>query len=319
MNPEASKGNRMLSIEELIFLCFLSGILLFVMVYIFRFRLLLTGLPRSARRAVSVLPLLAVLMPANGALEFDNALHPRSAAVYGIELCGFIVLALIVVNLIWLIRSAPKAQKKMIILALGAHPDDIELGCGAALLRYKVEGHETHGLVFSIGEGGLHDPKQQNNNPRKREAERGSRVMHLDSLTVLEFPDTKLSTMQADIRRAIEERTRQLHPDLIFTHNRHDLHRDHHAVYLATMEAARRVPTLLCYENPNTPTSFQPNFFIEVSLYLEHKIKALKCHASQHSSRPYMEEDLVNSLARVRGGQARLRAAEAFEAIRFTV
>ncbi|HEY4072911.1 MAG TPA: PIG-L deacetylase family protein [Herbaspirillum sp.] len=312
-------GNRMLSTGEFIFLCFLSVILLFVVFHIFRFRLLLTGLPRRTRRAVGALPLLAVLMPANGALEFNGALPPRSAAVYGLELSGFIVLALIIVNLIWLIRSAPKAQKKMIILALGAHPDDIELGCGAALLRYKVEGHETHGLVFSIGEGGLHDPKLKNSNPRKREAERGGRVMHLDSLTVLEFPDTKLSTRQEDIRRAIEESTRQLHPDLIFTHNRHDLHRDHHAVYLATMEAARRVPTLLCYENPNTPSSFQPNCFIEVSLYLEHKIKALKCHASQHTSRPYMEKDLVHSMARVRGGQARLRAAEAFEAIRFTV
>jgi LmbE family N-acetylglucosaminyl deacetylase len=309
----------MLSTGELIFLCFLSVILLFVVFYIFHFRLLLTGLPRRTRRAVGALPLLAVLMPANGALEFGSALQPRSAAVYGLELSGFIVLALIIVNLIWLIRSAPKAQRKMIILALGAHPDDIELGCGAALLRYKVEGHETHGLVFSIGEGGLHNPKLKNNNPRKKEAEKGGRVMHLDSLTVLGFPDTRLSTRQEDIRRAIEECTRRLHPDLIFTHNRHDLHRDHHAVYLATMEAARRVPTLLCYENPNTPASFQPNFYIEVSLYLEHKIKALKCHASQHTSRPYMEEDLVYSLARVRGGQARLRAAEAFEAIRFTV
>lgn len=116
----------------------------------------------------------------------------------------------------------------------------------------------------------------------------------------------------------IEECTRQLHPDLIFTHNRHDLHRDHRTVYQATMEAARRVPTVLCYENPNTPPSFQPNYFVEVSLYLEHKIKALKCHASQQISRPYMAEDLVHGLARVRGGQARLRAAEAFEAIRFT-
>jgi LmbE family N-acetylglucosaminyl deacetylase len=309
----------MLSAGELIFLSFLSVILIFVVFHIFRFRLLLTGLPRRARRAVSMLPMLAVLMPANGALEFSSAPQPRSAAVYGLELSGFIVLALIIVNLVWLIRSAPKAQKKLTILALGAHPDDIELGCGAALLRYKVEGHETHGLVFSIGEGGLHDPKLKNNNPRKGEAERGGRVMHLDSLTVMELPDTRLSTRHEDIIRAIEESTRQLHPDVIFTHNRHDLHRDHHAVYLATMEAARRVPTLLCYENPNTPSSFQPNFFIEVSLYLEHKIKALKCHASQHTSRPYMEEDLVHSLARVRGGQARLRAAEAFEAIRFTV
>lgn len=309
----------MLSVGELVFLCFLSGTLLFVVFHMFRFRVLLTGLPRPARRAVCVLPMLAVLMPANSAFQFSIAQSSRSAALYGLELSGFIILAFIIVNLVWLIRFSPKPKKKLIILALGAHPDDIELGCGATLLRYKLEGHETHGIVFSIGEGGLHGKDRHISNPRKGEAEKGGRVLYLDSLTVMEFPDTKLSTKQEDIKRVIEDCTRQLHPDLIFTHNRHDLHRDHHAVYLATIEAARRVPTLLCYENPNTPISFQPNCFFEVSMYLERKITALKCHASQHKSRPYMEEELVQSLARVRGGQARLRAAEAFEAIRFTV
>lgn len=309
----------MFSLQELIFLCFYSAILLLVAYQLFRFRRVLTGLPGPVRRAASVLPLLAVLLPANGALEFASVIPSGSAILYALELSGFIILAFVIFNLIWLIRCMPKPAKKLIILAVGAHPDDIELGCGAALLRYKVEGHETHGIVFSSGEGGVHDALRINVNPRKKEAEKGARVMKLDSLTILEFPDTKLGSRQDDIKRAIEEVSRQLHPDLVFTHNRHDLHCDHHAVFLATLEAARRVPTILCYENPNTPPNFQPNCFIDVSLYLDYKIKALKCHSSQTRSRPYLEEDVVHSLARVRGRQARLRAAEAFEAIRFTV
>ncbi len=309
----------MFSFEEPILLCFYSAILLLVAYQLFRFRLVLTGLPAPARRAISVLPLLAVLIPANGALEFTSVIHSGPTILYAVQLSSFIVLAFVIFNLIWLIRFMPKPQKKLIVLAIGAHPDDIELGCGAALLRYKVEGHETHGIIFSAGEGGVPDVLRGSGNPRKKEAEKGGRVMKLDSLTVHAFPDTKLVSRQDDIKRVIEEVTRQLHPDVVFTHNRHDLHCDHHTVFLATMEAARRVPTILCYENPNTPPGFQPNCYIDVSLYLEYKIKALKCHVSQTASRPYLEEDLVHSLATVRGGQARLRAAEAFEAVRFTV
>jgi LmbE family N-acetylglucosaminyl deacetylase len=309
----------MFSFQELIFLCFYSAILLLVAYQLFRFRLVLKGLPRPARRAASVLPLLAVLLPANGAFGFSNVIPSATAILCVLELSAFIVLAVVIFKLIWLIRCMPKSAKKLIILAIGAHPDDIELGCGAALLRYKMEGHETHGIVFSAGEGGVHNTLGIHDNPRKKEAEKGARVMQLDSLTIFAFPDTQLGSRQDDIKRVIEAVTRQLHPDLVFTHNRHDLHCDHHAVFLATLEAARRVPTILCYENPNTPPDFQPNCFIEVSLYLEYKIKALRCHASQTTSRPYLEEEVVHSLARVRGRQARLHAAEAFEAIRFTV
>lgn len=305
--------------QELILLCLYSSILLLVAYQLFRFRLVLTGLPAPARRAIGALPLLAVLLPANGALEFTSALHSSPAILNALQLGSVVVLAFVIFNLVWLIRFMPKPHKKLVVLAVGAHPDDIELGCGAALLRYKVEGHETHGIVFSAGEGGVHNILGINGNPRKKEAEKGGRVMKLDSLTVHAFPDTKLGSRQDDIKRVIEEVTRQLHPDVVFTHNRHDLHCDHHAVFLATMEAARRVPTILCYENPNTPPDFQPNCFIDVSLYLEYKVKALKCHSSQTTSRPYLEQDVVQSLARVRGAQSRLRAAEAFEAIRFTV
>jgi LmbE family N-acetylglucosaminyl deacetylase len=309
----------MFSFQEPVLLCIYSTILMLVAYQLFRFRLALTGLPAPARRAISALPLLAVLLPANGALEFTGGIHSGPAILYALQLSSFLLLAFVIFNLIWLIRFMPKSQKKLVVLAVGAHPDDIELGCGAALLRYKVEGHETHGIVFSAGEGGVHSVLGIAGNPRKKEAEKGGRVMKLDSLMVHEFPDTRLASRQDDIKRVIEEVTRQLHPDVVFTHNRHDLHCDHHAVFLATMEAARRVPTILCYENPNTPPDFQPNCYIDVSLYLEYKIKALKCHASQTASRPYLEEDVVHSLARVRGRQARLRAAEAFEAVRFTV
>jgi LmbE family N-acetylglucosaminyl deacetylase len=210
----------------------------------------------------------------------------------------------------------PVTQKRLTILAVGAHPDDIELGCGATLLRYREEGHETHGLVLSAGEGGLGGSVGPQDNPRVQEAQDSARIMGLKSITIHHFPDTLLATRQDDIKCVIEEVTRRCHPDVVFTHNRFDLHSDHRAVYEATLVAARRVPTMLCYENPNTPTTFQPNLFIDIAHYLEDKLRALKCHSSQSDTRPYMDGGVVGSWAKVRGQQARIHAAEAFETVR---
>lgn len=144
---------------------------------------------------------------------------------------------------------------------------------------------------------------------------RGARVMKLDSLAVLNFPDTQLKSRREDLKQAVEEAMRRLKPEVVLTHNRHDLHGDHRAVFAVTLEASRHVPNVLCYENPNTPPRFKPNFFVDVSRYLDAKIEALNCHATQRQ-KPYFSPHLVRSLARVRGNQGRVLFAEGFEAIR---
>lgn len=212
------------------------------------------------------------------------------------------------------LRARRKAtDRPRVVLAIGAHPDDIEFGCGAALRRYREAGYRTHGLILSCGEAGL--DRVAGEGTRVQEAKRGARVMKLESLTVLNFPDTQLQSRREDLKRAIEECMRLLSPDAVLTHNRHDLHGDHRTVFAATIEAGRHVPNVLCYENPNTPAHFKPNFFVDVSRYLDAKIAALNCHASQRR-KPYFSPHLVRSMARVRGNQGLVEFAEGFEAIR---
>lgn len=220
--------------------------------------------------------------------------------------------ALLTLTIFWRMRfERPPRQKT--ILAIGAHPDDIEFGCGATLLRLREEGAATYGLVLTGGERGhaVADKSQV----RTEEACSAARVMALCDIEVHNFPDTTLHEHKAEIRKVIEEALARWRPDIIFTHNGHDVHTDHHTVFDATREAARGAYTLLCYENPNTPPGFKPGYFFDVGNYLDDKIKALECHKTQ-MGKSYADSAVVRAMAGFRGTQARVPLAEGFEVMR---
>ncbi len=219
--------------------------------------------------------------------------------------------ALLTLVLVWRLRSE-RPQRKTTVLAIGAHPDDIEFGCGATMLRLREEGAVTYGLVLTGGEQG-HDRTESK--VRIDEACSGASVMALCDITVHNFPDTSLHEHKAEIRKAIEQALARWRPDIIFTHNGHDAHMDHHTVFDATREAARGACTILCYENPNTPPAFHPTYFFDVGKYIERKIDALACHRTQ-SGKSYAASGVVRAMAGFRGTQARVPLAEGFEVMR---
>ncbi|MEX5258456.1 PIG-L deacetylase family protein, partial [Kocuria arenosa] len=97
------------------------------------------------------------------------------------------------------------------VLAVGAHPDDLELACGATLAKLVDARHEVRGLVMSSGEVG------GNEGTRSDEARKGASFIGLSELRVHDFPDTKLETASNDMVRAIEAAIREFEPDVIFT------------------------------------------------------------------------------------------------------
>jgi LmbE family N-acetylglucosaminyl deacetylase len=207
----------------------------------------------------------------------------------------------------------PQAASRGVLLAVGAHPDDIEFGCGATLASYADMGYAAHGLVLTRGENGV--GQGHGRFSREQEAMAGARRMGLASLNIHRFPDARLASRRDGVKSAIELAIQRLQPDVVLTHTGADLHFDHRLVHQATLEGARNVPTLLCYENPNTPPDFQPSLFVDVSSHIGRKVEALYQHVSQHS-RPYLNAELVRGIARARGQQARVVYAEAFEVIR---
>lgn len=289
-------------------------ILIVIYWHVWRYRRVLRQHNPGAHVLLATLPVLAVLTLVVYAFVMLGGSYYREVAIASrvLQLLSTLILVVVLFWLVWLLRFA-RPVRNQVVLAIGAHPDDIEFGAGATLLRYREQGCRTCGLILTSGERS--NGKEQDADSRLHEAQQSARVIALSELRTLSFPDTRLHSCKADIRRVIESALRELSPDVILTHTPHDVHSDHRTVFEVTREAARGAYTILCYENPNTPPGFKPDYFVDVSDYLDDKIKALAQHKTQ-SQKPYTDPTVIRAAAAFRGAQARVKYAEAFESLR---
>jgi LmbE family N-acetylglucosaminyl deacetylase len=197
----------------------------------------------------------------------------------------------------------------MRVLAVGAHPDDIELGCAGALRAHVLAGDEVTMLVMTTGERG-----PQGITPRVREQEAAAQVLGatlvwggFDDGSVPHGRDT------VDIVDAVVRRTGA---EIMYTHSPNDSHQDHVAVSTASLAAARRIGRVLYYQAPST-TSFDPTVFVDVESTVEDKMASLRAHWSQVVDCPMVDLEAVHAGTRYWGQRARTRYAEAFETPRF--
>ena len=195
------------------------------------------------------------------------------------------------------------------ILAVGAHPDDIELACGATLAKFVDSGHEVHALVMTHGSTGGDEVT------RVAEANAAAQFLGLTALTLMDFPDSRLPECNKEMIDAIETLLLRLNPDIVLTHSAHDRHQDHHAVHLATARAARTHPAVLGYESPSVTDEFTPRFYVDIDRYVDVKADSVRIHHSQ-KDRPYAHPEQVKALALFRGRQGTVKNAEAFETVR---
>lgn len=192
------------------------------------------------------------------------------------------------------------------ILAVGAHPDDIELGCGGALAKYASRGHPIRAIVFSRGRrGSLSDLN------RASETDKAFRKLGITDVHVLDFEDTRLWFHLNELVLVLEQHVREVRPFRVFTMFREDRHQDHRTVYEASAIACRTVPQLLGYETPSSYPNFRPTIFEDITDFLELKVKSLLCHKSQ-GERIYMQRDKIRAAAGFRGAQVDRGPSEAF-------
>ena len=199
----------------------------------------------------------------------------------------------------------------MNILGIGAHPDDLEFGCGGTLARYAGAGHRVTLLVMTCGE--------QGGAPGVRQGEQRAAAAALSAGEVIfgGYEDTRIP-LGKELISYLEGILKSANPDMIFVHHRDDSHQDHRTISLATVSAARYVPNLLFYEGPTT-IEFQPTIFVDVSTTLELKIQALKEHDSQVTKTNIPQTNILEmavATATFRGTQGRVGSAEAFRSAR---
>jgi LmbE family N-acetylglucosaminyl deacetylase len=290
---------------ELVAYAFLLPIVLAVP---YRMRRALRRRPALRAFAWYVVPGFVVL---NIALHLAKAPLARYVDEGLVEAVSEVILFLGVgVGFLAAVRSEPKVPelRGQTVLVLGAHPDDIELGTAGFLLKLKDSGARVYGLTLTGGEVGG-DPAR-----RRDEAERALAFVGVDGYEILDFPDTRLGEKIPALRAAIEERIRKVGATLVLTHAAVDVHGDHRAVHEATREAARAVPTVLCYEDVSTPQTFEPNFFVDVDGYVDDHLKTIAFHRSQ-AHRSYMDPEMVRGRAAHRGMQIGLSYALAFRTL----
>jgi LmbE family N-acetylglucosaminyl deacetylase len=182
------------------------------------------------------------------------------------------------------------------VLVLGAHCDDIEIGCGGTLLRLIEEGQqlEVRWVAFS-------------STPARAEEARGSAAAFLSgavrsTVVIHSFRDGYLPHSGAAVKDEFEAHKRDFSPDLIFTHYRHDLHQDHRMVSELTWNTWRN-HLILEYEIPKYDGDLGvPNFFAPLSAAtLETKIRLLLRHFPTQAGKPWFTADLFRALPRIRG------------------
>ena len=200
----------------------------------------------------------------------------------------------------------PAMQEVRTILALGAHPDDLELGCGATLAKLVARGAHVTAVVLSDGGEGAGSSFDRSAETREALASLG-----IQSIILHGFPDTRLHERLNDLIATIEQHVREVAPQRVYTMFHDDRHQDHRAVYQASIVACRRVAQVLAYETPSSYPNFIPTVFEPVDDFIELKVDALKLHKSQ-GDRLYMREDKIRSAAHFRGVQVDLGQTEGF-------
>lgn len=201
----------------------------------------------------------------------------------------------------------------MNILAIGAHPDDIEYGCGGTLLKYRKKGNSIYLLVLTLG-------MDDETAIRKREQEEAAKLLGAKELFWGGFRDTELPVTKKLVSD-IEETIRKVKPEEVYINYFDDTHQDHRALAQAAIAATRYVRKVLFYED-YTSCNFEPDVFVDISDVLEEKEKLLSAHRSQISRSYPTGLDMIESvraIANFRGFQGKVKYAEGFKALRLVI
>jgi LmbE family N-acetylglucosaminyl deacetylase len=195
------------------------------------------------------------------------------------------------------------------ILALGAHCDDIEIGCGGTILRLVAErrGLDVLWVVFCA-------------TPERAEEARSSAAAFLEGVpsrkvVIRDFRDGFLPYSGAVVKDEFESLKREFSPDLVLTHYRNDRHQDHRLVSELTWNTWRD-HLILEYEIPKYDGDFgSPNFFAPLApATLDRKVALLMKHFPSQAGRAWFAADLFRAVARIRGMESAApeAAAEGF-------
>jgi LmbE family N-acetylglucosaminyl deacetylase len=190
-----------------------------------------------------------------------------------------------------------RGRAPLTILCLGAHSDDIEIGCAGTLLRLLAERGDVrcHWVVLS---GGLSD--QRSGEARASASDLLGRAAA--AIEVRSFRDAYFPYCGDQVKDYFEELKKQVQPDIVLTHYRDDLHQDHRLAAELTWNTFRE-HLILEYEVPKYDGGLgSPNLFVPLDRkYVDRKIQLLMTHFGSQHSNQWFSEETFRGLMRIRG------------------
>ena len=195
------------------------------------------------------------------------------------------------------------------LLFLGAHSDDIEIGCCGTILRLTEE-YPNLNIIWTVFSSG---------DERSEEAVESANsllvAVNEKKIVVKNFRDGFFPFSGAEIKDYFENLKREISPDVIFTHYQHDFHQDHRLISELTWNTFRN-NFILEYEIPKYDGDLgRPNFYVQLDESLcKKKINHLTSHFQTQSKRDWFDSDIFQSLLRLRGMEVKSpgKFAEAF-------
>ncbi len=179
----------------------------------------------------------------------------------------------------------------MKVLAVGAHPDDIEIFMYGLLSIYKKEGHQVYTMIATDGaKGGAIKGKKL---AQKRANETINGLKKLSLPIFLKFPDGELGE-DLEHRKIIKKNILKIMPDLIITHSENDYHADHRSLSIIIKEVVSHyIPILNC--DTLMGVNFNPNYYVDITNHYELKKEAILKHKTQNPQRFVNLFKLMNS------------------------
>jgi LmbE family N-acetylglucosaminyl deacetylase len=204
---------------------------------------------------------------------------------------------------------------KQVVLALGAHPDDIEIGMGGTVAKLVGMGYDVNLVIATLPNFVETDTKEE----RKKESTISAKVMGCKTPQFLDLSPEEIIFNRKFVTQ-IDRIIRNYNPDAIFTQWIGDSHQDHQALTKAVIAAARDSNNVFMYETtiPGgiSETAFRPQLYVDVTETLDSKRNALDCFDSQKIRCGHLWVDAIVGRCSYRGYQIKTKYAEAFEVIK---
>ena len=205
------------------------------------------------------------------------------------------------------------------ILFIGAHFDDVELGCGGTIKLFIKKKYNVKILILTNSEiksleknSIIRDKKKA-----KKEFLSSIKVLGVKNYKLLDFETNSVifnDKLISKIRAEIDE----FKPNLIFTHWEKDAHQDHRAIGQATLSAGRHIPSILMYQSNNyiSEEDFNGNLFIDISKNFKDKIKSIKCYKTELNRVKNAWINKVKTKDSENGNKINVKYAENFKVIK---